>query len=69
MALDLLETGVRYSYEPPRRCLEPNLGPLQEQQVLLTAEPSLQPLSIFFSRNLSRTLPTPLAASSIRLML
>lgn len=26
---------------PPYGCWEPNLGPLQEQQMLLTAEPSL----------------------------
>jgi hypothetical protein len=30
--------------EPPCGCWELNLGPLEEQSVLLTAEPSLQPL-------------------------
>jgi hypothetical protein len=34
--------------EPPYRCWELNPGPLQEQQVLLAAEPSLQPHSFFF---------------------
>jgi hypothetical protein len=32
-------TGVKDKYE----CWELNLGPLEEQPVLLTAEPSLQP--------------------------
>lgn len=31
-------TGVTHSYEPPCGCWESNPGPLQEQQVLLTAE-------------------------------
>jgi hypothetical protein len=31
------------SYEPPSGCWELNPGPLQEQQVILTFEPSLQP--------------------------
>ena len=31
--------------EPPCGCWELNLGPLEEQSVLLTAEPSLQPSS------------------------
>jgi hypothetical protein len=35
-------TGVTDSCEPPCGCLELNLGPLEEQSVLLTAEPSLQ---------------------------
>ena len=29
--------------EPPRGCWEVNSGPLEEQSVLLTTEPSLQP--------------------------
>ena len=29
--------------EPPRGCWELNSGPLEEQSVLLTSEPSLQP--------------------------
>ena len=36
--------------EPPCGCWEPNLGPLQEQQVLLRAEPSPQPPHFGFSR-------------------
>ena len=31
-------------YEPPCCCWELNSGPLEEQPVLLTSEPSLQPL-------------------------
>jgi hypothetical protein len=38
-ALDPITDGC----EPPRGCWELNLGPLEEQPVLLTAEPSLQP--------------------------
>ena len=38
-------TGV---YEPPCGSWEPDLGPLQEQQVLLTTESSLQPPEIVF---------------------
>ena len=36
-------TGVIDGCETPCGCWELNLGPLQEQPVLLTAEPSLQP--------------------------
>lgn len=35
------ETRVRDSYELPHRFLEPNAGPLQDYQVILTSEPSL----------------------------
>jgi len=35
-------------YEPPCGCWELNSGPLEEQTVLLTSEPSLQPLMIIF---------------------
>jgi hypothetical protein len=34
-------------HEPPCGCWELNTGPLEEQSVLLTAEPSLQPESGF----------------------
>lgn len=37
-------TEVTDSYEQSCECWEQNLGPLQEQQVLLCMEPSLQPL-------------------------
>ena len=40
-------TGIRDSCELPCGCWELNPGPLEEQPVLLTAEPSLQPLSFF----------------------
>jgi hypothetical protein len=39
----------------PCRCLELNLGPLQEQQVLLTPEPSLQPDFIVLTLYCSKT--------------
>ena len=35
-----------YSCEPPCGCWELNSGPLKEQSVLLTTEPSLQPPQI-----------------------
>lgn len=42
------EVDVRYtgagetsSYDPPCRCQEPNPSPQQEEQMLLTAEPTL----------------------------
>ena len=41
---DLITDG----YEPPCGCWELNSGPLEEQSVLLTTEPSLQPLCITF---------------------
>ena len=34
--------------EPPCGCWELNSGPLEEQPVLLTAEPSLQPKDLFY---------------------
>jgi hypothetical protein len=34
--------------EPPSSCWELNSGPLEEQLVLLTAEPSLHPLWVLF---------------------
>jgi hypothetical protein len=37
--------------EPPCGCWELNSGHLEEQSVLLTAEPSLQPLTVQFFRN------------------
>lgn len=45
-------TRVAGVYEPP--CV--NLGPLQEQSVLLTDEPSLQPLPYFLRWGLSLNL-------------
>jgi hypothetical protein len=36
-------TGVTGGCEPPWGCWELNTGPLEEQPVLLTTEPSLQP--------------------------
>ena len=44
--------------EPPCGCWELNSGPLEEQPVLLTAEPSLQPNPVNFNGNLSQCLRT-----------
>ena len=41
--LKFQESGLTGNCEPPYGW-EPNLGPLEKQQVLLTPEPSLQPL-------------------------
>ena len=43
-ALDPITDGC----EPPCGCWELNSGPLEEQLVLLTTEPSLQPYFLFF---------------------
>lgn len=40
------------SYEPPCGCWELNSGPPEEQSVLLTAEPSLQPSSGLWTNSL-----------------
>lgn len=42
MSVDIRSTGigVRDGSEPPCRCWEVNLGPLKEQHVLLTTQPS-----------------------------
>lgn len=37
---------VTEGYEPPCRCWELNLGPLEKQSTALTAEPSLQPWNL-----------------------
>jgi hypothetical protein len=42
--MGFLSTRVMVGYELPRGCQESNLSPLEEQPVLLTAEPSLQAL-------------------------
>ena len=39
--------GVTDSCEPPCGCWELNLGPLEEQPVLIDAEQSLQPPDLF----------------------
>jgi hypothetical protein len=43
-ASDLITDGS----EPPCGCWELNSGPAEEQSVLLTTEPSLQPFSYLF---------------------
>lgn len=49
------ETGVMYGHEPvPRGHSEPNPGPLEE--LLLIAEPALQPLSFILGKE--KMLPT-----------
>lgn len=47
-ALDLLELNYKWS-ELQCRCWGLNLGPLDEHQILLTADPSLQPYFQFFN--------------------
>ena len=42
--------------EPPCGCMELNSGPLEQQAMLLTSEPSLQPQCVFL---LSLVLQTP----------
>ena len=53
-------TGVTSTCELPCGCWELNPGPLEEQPVLLTAEPSLQPLGTFYSYPLTAVKPVPL---------
>jgi hypothetical protein len=43
--------GVMHGCELPCGCCKRNLGPLQEQQVLLTAEPSLQSPALLLTMN------------------
>ena len=50
-ATDLITDGC----EPPCGCWELNSGPLEEQAVLLTAEPSHQPLQVVFHSFLFQT--------------
>ena len=45
-------TEVTDGFEPPHGYWESNLGPLEEQPVLLSTEPSLQPLAIYFGEEL-----------------
>ena len=51
-APDLITDGC----EPPCRCWELNSGPLEEQAMLLTTEPSLQPISLKFYSQLHYTI-------------
>ena len=48
-------------YETPRGCLELNSGPLEEQPVLLTTEPSLQPLKCVLKSSLIHALKKKLS--------
>jgi hypothetical protein len=54
MYMSTLQTGQKRAsdpitdgYQPPCGCWELNSGPLEEQSVLLTAEPPLQTLRSF----------------------
>jgi hypothetical protein len=48
--------------EPPCGCWELNSGPLEEQSMLLTAEPSLQPLNKFLKGVLRNLIDEKLAS-------
>ena len=48
-APDLITDG----WKPPCGCWELNSGPLEEQAMLLTTEPSLQSISLSLDRNLA----------------
>ena len=48
-ALDPIADGC----EPPCGCWELNPGPLEEQSLLLTSEPFLQPVCVLFLRKIS----------------
>jgi len=53
LSSDTPEEGVRSitdGCEPPCGCWELNSGPLEEQSVLLTTEPSLQPEPVYLKR-------------------
>ena len=47
-ALTSPRIGVIFGCKLPCRCWELNQGPLKEQQMSWTAEPSAQPLDFFF---------------------
>jgi len=49
------DVGVTDNCEPSSACWELNPGPLEEQQVILTAEPSLQSLPILRINNKQKT--------------
>jgi len=48
LSSDTLKEGIRsqYTWQPPCGCWDLNLRPLEEQSVLLTFEPSLQPVCL-----------------------
>ena len=49
-AIRSLGTGVTDSCEQPCGCWELNLGPLEEQEMLLTTEPSLQTQNLILKK-------------------
>jgi hypothetical protein len=57
--------------EPPRGCWGLNSGPLEEQSVLLTAEPSLQPKETLLNAQLhsdnprEETMPTQVVSAGL----
>ena len=52
LSSDTPEEGIRFRCEPPCGCWELNSGPLEEQSLLLIAEPSLQPETCLSGRAL-----------------
>lgn len=55
--LDSPELELTEGCEQPCGGWEFNLGPLQKQQVLISAQPSLQPLVIFLRQSLDTYIP------------
>ena len=51
-ALSACMSAYTHGCEPPCGCWELNSGPLEEQSVLLTTEPSLQPPEMIFSEKI-----------------
>lgn len=45
-------SGVWDGSEPPHKCWEMNLGPLQKQKMLLTTEPSIAPVILLLCTRL-----------------
>ena len=60
--------SITYGCQPPYGCWELNSGPLEEQQVLLTPEPSLQPQFRAFVSEPSHQSPSAKLISHMNLL-
>lgn len=65
----ILITGVTDSCELPCECWELNLDPLEEQPVLLTTKPSLQPFFFFLCQGLTNVALVGLKLTKVHLLL